>query len=319
MKNTTKIISKIIASITATFFLISIINKIIFLISSVNKHQNNLNSYYYQWKFGKIHYTITGNGPAILLVHSLYNGASSFEFSKIIKQLSKNHTIFAIDLIGYGKSEKPKITYTAYLYVQLLHDFIKEVIQERTDVITSGKSNSYVAMLSMQDSININKLIFINPEDLNKLSMNPSTKDAVLKYILETPLIGTMIYTLLCSKSHIKQLFKKHYFINHKKISKKFLNSFYESSHIGESNNKYVYTSNFFNYNNVNIKSALEQLNNSIYIIQGNERNDCYDNIITDYKKANASIESTIINKTKEFPHIEKPHAIFEVLKLFLN
>lgn len=319
MKSITKKISKTIASVAITFLFLSIINKLIFLISTINKHQNNLNSYLYQWKFGKIHYTVSGTGPALLLVHSLNNGASSFEFNKIIKKLSKNHTIFAIDLIGYGNSEKPKITYTAYLYVQLLHDFIKDVIQQKTDIITSGKSNSYVTMLSMQYSININKLIFINPEDLKKLSLNPSTKDAVLKYIIESPLVGSMIYTILCSKAHLRYLFKKHYFFNDKKISKKFINSFYESSHIGESNNKYVYSSNFFNYNNVNIISALEQLNNSIYIIQGSERNDYYENVITDYKKANASIEGSIINKTKEFPHIEKPHAILEVLSVFLS
>jgi pimeloyl-ACP methyl ester carboxylesterase len=295
------------------------INKVIFAIATLNKKLYDYNSYYYQWKFGKIHYTAMGSGKPILCIHSMKSGSSSYEFSKLTKQLAKNHTVYAIDLIGFGLSEKPKITYTAYMYVQLLHDFIKDVIQEDTDIITSGHSNSFVTMLSIQNSNYINKLIFINPGDLTKLSKNPIKKYSILKYILETPIIGTMLYLVINSKNQIKRQFKKSYFYNDTHISNKFIDSFYENSHIGDANNKFIFASNLCRYNNVNITTALEQINNSIYIIQGNERTEPFENIINEYKKANASIESSIIYKTKEFPHIEKPKAVLEVLSLYLS
>lgn len=319
MKNITKKVTKNLAFVSFVLLFITLINKFIFILSTLNKKLYEMNSYYYQWKFGKIHYTVSGSGDPILLIHSMNNGASSYEFTKITKKLSKSRTVYAIDLIGFGKSEKPKITYTAYLYVQLLHDFVKEVIQEDTDIITSGKSNSFVTMLSMQKSNHLNKLIFINPGDLKVLSQNPSTKDAILKYIFETPIIGTMMYTFISSRNQIRQQFKKVYFANHKNVVPKYIEAFYESSHIGEVNNKFVYASNLCHYNNVNITSALEQINNSIYIIQGNMRTNPYEVIINDYKRANAAIESSLIYGTKEFPHIEKPKAILEVLLLFLN
>lgn len=319
MKNITKKITLNLAYISFVLLIITLINKIVFVLSTLNKKLYEMNSYYYQWKFGKIHYTSSGSGAPILLIHSMNNGASLYEFSKIIRKLSKTRTVYAIDLIGFGKSEKPKITYTAYLYVQLLHDFVNEVIQEDTDIVTSGKSNCFVTMLSMQNSSYLNKLIFINPGDLIKLSQNPSTKDALLKYILETPLIGTLIYTFISSRNQIKQLFKKSYFANPKNVNHKFIDAFYESSHLSEANNKYVYASNLCHYNNVNITSALEQINNSIYIIQGNERHDSYENIINDYKRANAAIESSLIYRTKEFPHLEKPKAVLEIISLYLN
>lgn len=319
MKNITKKITKNLAYISFVLLIITLINKFIFVLSTLNKKLYEVNSYYYQWKFGKIHYSVSGSGAPILLIHSMDNGASSYEYTKIIKTLSKKRTVYAIDLIGFGKSEKPKITYTAYLYVQLLHDFVKEVIQEDTDIVTSGKSNSFVTMLSMQNSSYLNKLIFINPGDLIKLSRNPTTKHAILKYIFETPLIGTLMYTFVSSKSQIKQHFKKYYFSNFKHVSKKFIDAFYESSHLSEANNKYVYASNLCHYNNVNITSALELINNSIFIIQGNERHDPYENIISDYKRANAAIECSLIYRTKEYPHIERPKAVLEVLSLYLN
>lgn len=319
MKNILKKITKNIFYISFVFILMLFINKVIFVVSTLNKKLYDYNSYYYQWKFGKIHYTAMGSGKPILCIHSMRSGSSSYEFSKITKHLAKTHTVYAIDLIGFGLSEKPKITYTAYMYVQLLHDFIKDVIQEDTDIITSGHSNSFVTMLCIQNSNYINKLIFINPGDLTKLSRNPVKKYSMLKYLLETPIIGTMIYLVINSKGQLKRQFKNMYFYNDNHIGKKFINSFYENSHIGEANNKFVYASNLCRYNNVNIVSALEQINNSIYIIQGNERTGAYEDIINDYKKTNASIESSIIYKTKEFPHIEKPKAILEVLSIYLS
>lgn len=319
MKTIIKKVAKNVAFISFIIFIMLLFNKLIFLFSTLNKKLYEYNSYYYEWKFGKVHYTILGSGKPILCIHSLKSGASSYEFSKIIKTLSKTHTVYAIDLIGYGNSEKPKMTYTAYLYVQLLHDFIKDVIQENTDIISSGNSNSFVTMLSLQNSNYIDKLIFINPGNLSILAKNPTKKNALLKYLLESPIIGTMIYLFLNSKSYLYHSFKHDYFYNSNNISRKFFNSFYENSHTKDASNKFVYASNVCRYNNVNIKNALEQINNSIFVIQGSERLGSYEDIINDYKKTNSSIESSLIYKAKEFPHIEKPKAVLEILSLYLT
>ena len=51
-----------------------------------------------------------------------------------------------MDLLGCGCSDRPKITYTNFLYVQLITDFIKAVIKQPTDVLTSGLSGSFAVM-----------------------------------------------------------------------------------------------------------------------------------------------------------------------------
>lgn len=57
-----------------------------------------------------------------------------------MKKLEKHYTVYTIDLLGCGRSDKPYLTYTNYLYVQLLTDFIHDVIGERPDVVTTGNS-----------------------------------------------------------------------------------------------------------------------------------------------------------------------------------
>lgn len=318
--NIVKKISKCLSLVAIFVLLIAFLNKLIYVFSKIKaKESFTFHSNYYEWRFGKIHYFTIGNGKPILLIHSLINGTSNYEFNKVIKKLSAHHKVYAIDLIGFGKSDKPKITYTAYLYVQLIHDFIKDIIGENTDIVTSGNSNSFVTMLSLQNKNYINRLIFINPGKLDQLSKYPSVRDILIKRIMETPVAGTCIYNSICSKHSIKRLFRKKYLFAPNNVSPKLLDSFYSSSHIGDAKNKYVYASAYCNYLNVNIKNALDQINNSIFIIQGEYRGVSPDNISDSYKNINFSIESSIIHNTKEFPHLEKPDATSDLISLFCN
>ena len=311
-------------SIPAVFILliglfIGCLNKLIYLFASFHHQLNSLNGYYYQWKFGNIFYTSKGKGKPLLLIHSLNNGASSYEYYKLYNQLSKTHKVYMIDLIGYGKSEKPKITYTAYLYVQLISDFIHHVVKEPCDIVTSGKSNAFVTMLAFQDSSLMKNIVFINPPSLTELKKNPKTKEMIFKYILELPLLGTLLFNIFSSKIMIRNQFYKKYFMTKKRNNEQFIDAFYESSHLNDANNKYTFSSSICKYNNVNITNALSSVNNSIYIIQGSERKYPCEKIIDEYKKVNYSIETSTIHKTREYPHIEKHKSVLELLSIYLH
>ena len=90
---------------------------------------------FYDWRFGQVYYTKTGSGSPLLLVHDLAPAASSYEWDLLLKDLSADHTVYCLDLLGCGRSDKPNLTYTNYFYVQLINDFIEHVIHEKTDII----------------------------------------------------------------------------------------------------------------------------------------------------------------------------------------
>ena len=54
--------------------------------------------------------------------------------------------VYTIDLLGCGRSEKLNMTYTNYLYVQLISDFIKSEIGHRVNVIATGEAASIPVM-----------------------------------------------------------------------------------------------------------------------------------------------------------------------------
>ena len=130
-----KKIKKLIAFTALTGTAMYAFNK--FIDYTVNQRGLTLdeNENYYVWKNGTIYYEKKGTGTPLLLIHDLNPIASSYEWSKVIDKLSETHTVYAIDLLGCGKSDKPAISYVNYLYVQLVNDFINHVIQQKTELM----------------------------------------------------------------------------------------------------------------------------------------------------------------------------------------
>lgn len=312
MKKKNKIIFLSIISIIVTYF----INKLIFYLTTINNYLFSQNSYYYSWRFGKIHYTKQGTGEPILLIHTLDPMSSSYEWKKLIKELKKQYTVYTIDLIGCGCSEKPKLTYTSYLYVQLLTDFIKNVIKEPTNILSSGLSCSFTTLACYQNPNNFKKLLFINPTSLQYLAKYPKKRQKCLKFILELPIVGTLFYNIMYSKFFIRIQLKYFLFSNQKRITNKLIKYYHESSHLNGDSSRYLFSSLKNQYVNINIIHALKQINNSIYIIVGEDIKD-FKKIIESYKQANYSIETSIIKNTKYLPQIENTSKILEICKIY--
>ena len=115
----------VLATTTVTMHLI---NQFIKINVSQNKSLDYIPDLYYNWKFGEISYTKQGKGTPILLVHDLTTYSSGYEWHKVADKLAEEHTVYSIDLLGCGNSDKPNFLYTNFLYVQLICDFIKNVI-----------------------------------------------------------------------------------------------------------------------------------------------------------------------------------------------
>lgn len=98
----------------------------------------------WNWQGYKIQYTVMGKGTPLVLVHGF--GASIGHWRKNIPALAAGgYRVFAIDLLGFGGSDKPALNYTMELWEELLKDFWTSHIQEPTVFI----GNSIGALLSL--------------------------------------------------------------------------------------------------------------------------------------------------------------------------
>jgi len=102
---------------------------------------------YWQWRGHSVYYVRSGDRhpqrPPLLLIHGF--GASTDHWRKNISGLSKDFEVWAIDLIGFGRSAKPEMQYSGDLWRDQLHDFITDVIG-RPAVLAGNSLGGYAAL-----------------------------------------------------------------------------------------------------------------------------------------------------------------------------
>lgn len=271
----------------------------------------------YKWRLGNIHYTKVGTGKPLLLIHDLDYASSGVEWESLIPMLKDEYTIYTIDLLGCGRSEKPNLTYTNFLYVQLINDFVKSEIGRRTNVIASGTSSSLVTMACAYNPDLFEQIMFVNPESFSSSSQIPGKRAKLYKLILDTPLIGTTLYNIASSKEVLRRMLTEQCFYNPYEVQPILIDKYCESAHLGLSP-KSVFSSVSCNYTKCNISRTLEKIDNSIYILGGGAKPEINE-IIDEYTTCNPAIESSIIAATKQLPHLEKPVEVSNIVKMFFN
>ena len=155
----------------------------------------------YRWRLGNIYYTKVGTGKPLLLVHDLTHASSSCEWDSLIPLLKEHYTVYTIDLLGCGRSEKPNLTYTNFLYVQLLNDFVKSEIGRRTNILATGASAPIVTMACGYNPDLFEQMMFITPDSLLSCSQSPGKSARYYKFILDLPIIGTLLYNFASARS----------------------------------------------------------------------------------------------------------------------
>ncbi len=297
---------------------IHIINRIEYSRATIKNVLACSENNYYEWRFGKVRYIKKGSGSPLLLLHDLSVGSSSYEFNQMIDSLSKDHEVYALDFLGYGLSDKPNITFTNFLYVQMITDFVKNVIGKKTDVIATGDSCPITVMTCHNNPEVFGKLVFINPQSIYQLNQIPSKQTKLLKFLIETPILGTFVYNMLTTKNAFEKSFREEYFSNPYNIEEKDILSYYEAAHTPDYYSKYAFASHLGRYTNINILHALKEINHSISIIAGEDKKD-NKTIVENYVYYNSAIETAFVEKTKQLPHMENPEKVLEQLEMFLN
>ena len=269
----------------------------------------------FKWRLGNVYYTKEGTGKPLLLIHDLDTCTSGYEWKQLIPFLSSKYTVYTVDLLGFGRSEKANMTYTNFLFVQLISDFIKSEIGHRTSIITSGETASIPLMACANNPDLFDQIMAINPLSLLDFSSIPGKTAKMYKCMIELPIIGTLLYNIASSKKMImEELITKKLF-NPYSVKSSYVDACYEAAHRGASP-KSTFASIRCNYTKCNLVNALKKIDNSIYLV-GGANIDNIEERLNEYKNYNSSIETILVPQTKELAHFEHPEKIAELVKTY--
>src|SRR3954451_5707926 len=84
---------------------------------------------------GRLSYYVAGpavsNGAApLLLIHSLNAAASAYEMRPVFEHYRRSRRVYALDLPGFGFSERSRRTYTPRLYTNAVLSMLDEIARE---------------------------------------------------------------------------------------------------------------------------------------------------------------------------------------------
>lgn len=80
----------------------------------------------------RIHCFIGGTGEPLVLVHGL--GGRALDFAPLMLALAREHRVFALDLLGYGSSDRPEVNYSVTLETGILRQFLESQGLTRFDL-----------------------------------------------------------------------------------------------------------------------------------------------------------------------------------------
>ncbi|HLY29397.1 MAG TPA: alpha/beta fold hydrolase, partial [Ktedonobacterales bacterium] len=158
----------------------------------------------YAWRHGSVYFTVKGRGEPLLLIHGVYAGASSYEYRRVFDQLAERYRVFAPDLLGFGRSDRPPVVYTPRLYIELIQDFARQVVgavDHPLSVIASSLGAAFAIRAAAERPDLFARLALIEPTGIESLVGPSDTPGRRLwRAALRAPVVGESMYNMLVSR-----------------------------------------------------------------------------------------------------------------------
>ena len=111
-----------------------------------------------------------GEGPALLLIHGI--GDSSDTWQPVLEELGRHHTIVAPDLLGHGRSEKPRADYSVAAYANGMRDLLSVLEIDRATVIGHSLGGGVAAQFAYQFPERCERLVLVDSGGIGR-SVSP--------------------------------------------------------------------------------------------------------------------------------------------------
>ena len=168
----------------------------------------NLETLTWDWQGHRIGHTIQGQGQPLVLIHGF--GASIGHWRNNIPALAAaGYQVHAIDLLGFGASDKPPLTYTLELWEALLQDYWREHIN-RPAVFVGNSIGGLMTLMMLAHSPEMAQAgVLLNcagglnhrPEELNlplRVVMGTFSK------VVNSNLLGPLVFNEVRRKFRIR-------------------------------------------------------------------------------------------------------------------
>ena len=267
------------------------------------------------WRGHRIAYTRHGQGSPVLLVHGIHPGASSFEWRQTVPALADHHTVITVDLLGFGRSDRPAVRYTPSLYQALIGDVIARVAQGPCAVVASSLSAAYLIALAARDPRMIAVLALIAPTGVAHMR-EPEPSGGTTQLLLDAPLIGNTVYNGLTSPASVRRQLESFY-ADDKRVTPALVDTYVRAAR--QPGGKRAVAALLRGQLNVDVRASLRRVRQPALLLWGDlARNNPVDNAHA-FRVLKRDFEWALIQEAGDLPQDERPDEVNAALRSFLE
>jgi len=153
-----------------------------------------------------IFYIVKGEGEPLILIHGY--GAGMWVWERQIDILSRFYRVYALDLIGHGFSDRPKMDYKPETYIQFLKDFMDRLRIEKANLIGNSMGGGIAWAMAIFFPERVNRLILIDTVPSNVFNQVRNDSFKTLIAIKDIPLLPYLVISGR-NKNSIKQILRE--------------------------------------------------------------------------------------------------------------
>ncbi len=270
----------------------------------------------WSWRGRRISFTKRGEGPPLLLIHGIHAAAWSYEWRHNVDYLAHDHTVYTIDLLGFGRSDRPPIRYTSRTYISLISDFVAQVIGGPCTLVANSLSAAYAIILGARDPHRFPALVLIQPTGLTRLNDAAGVGGDAGRMAIDTPVLGTAAFNALVSRRSLKHFLEEAYADN-ALVADELLDVSYEVSH--QKGARHAPAAFIAGHLNIDVRRALRRLHQPALLFWGEEAQIAPVEEIRGFRSLKPDFDVHILSPAGDLPQDERPDDFNVILSTWLN
>ena len=270
----------------------------------------------FDWRGHRIAFTRRGSGPAILLIHGIHAAAWCYEWHDNVDFLARNNTVYTIDLLGFGRSDRPAIRYSARLYISLISDFVHQVIDAPCVLVATSLSGAYATVLAARDPQRFPAIALIAPTGLIRLNQTAGLGGEAGRLAVEAPIVGTAMFNGLVSRRGIRNYLEKTY-ADDTIVTDDLVDIYYWTSH--QRGARHAPAAFISGHLNIDVRQALRRLTQPTLLVWGEEGAGAPIEEFRGFRAIKPDLELSVLTPAGDLPHDERPEDFNVILSTWLN
>ncbi len=138
------------------------------VVSSFSELQYPVDVAYLDVAGTRIAYADEGHGEPLVLLHGL--GGYIPSWTKNLEALAEHHRVIAVDLPGFGKSDKPAVPYTMSYFAEVVHELVQRLGLVRPVVIGHSMGGQIAIHYALRHPDRVRALVLSSPAGLETFS-----------------------------------------------------------------------------------------------------------------------------------------------------